>query len=524
MHTAVERLPGVSRLEALDPLNPTIAALVCLTAIGFAFRLAGLGESLFGDELFTYEVATPPSITAVVEGVMSDLEITPPLYFVLAWGASKLGSASEWLRLPSLIAGTAAIPLVYALGVKTLHRGAALIAAALVALSPFMIFFSTEARAYALMTSLVMLSTIALLRALEGGGRRWWVAFVAFAAAALYAHYTAVFMLFAQAVWALWQHRERSRQVVIAHAAVLTAFLPWLPGLVDDTDAVGIEAIGAYETFDLLTAVRNLLRWSVGGSLVNVRTLPGEAALVVLALAAAAAFAGAIVLARRRQTWARLHLSSRTKLVVLQAAAAPAGAAVVSAVGSDLFAARNFAASWPALALLAGAVLTSLPRHFAYAAAVLGIASFALGAIETLDPDTGRPPYADAAALVDRLGGPGDPVLEVPLIRLAATAPPGRALEVNLERPHELFKVAVEDGERRALAAAAGGRLLVVQPATEPQEGVPLGLGRSPLPQLDDSFRLESATTLPGLVPIEVLVYASVPSEGARRAAPAPSR
>ena len=45
--------------------------------------------------------------------VASDAEISPPLYFMLAWASTKLGSAPELIRLPSLIAGVASIPLIY---------------------------------------------------------------------------------------------------------------------------------------------------------------------------------------------------------------------------------------------------------------------------------------------------------------------------------------------------------------------------------------------------------------------------
>ena len=44
------------------------------------------------------------------------------------------------LRAPSFLAGVAAIPLVYLLGARTVGRAAALVAAAITALSPFMIF------------------------------------------------------------------------------------------------------------------------------------------------------------------------------------------------------------------------------------------------------------------------------------------------------------------------------------------------------------------------------------------------
>ena len=76
-------------------------------------------------------------------------EITPPLSFLLTWLTTRLGESPELVRLPALVAGIAAIPLVYLLGVLTVGRRAALLGATLTALSPFMIFYSAEARATA---------------------------------------------------------------------------------------------------------------------------------------------------------------------------------------------------------------------------------------------------------------------------------------------------------------------------------------------------------------------------------------
>ena len=75
---------------------------------------------------------------------------------------------------------------MYLLGTRTVGRAAALAGTAFFALSPFAIFYATEARAYALMTLLVVLSTLVLLRALETNERRWWVALALLEAAAMY--------------------------------------------------------------------------------------------------------------------------------------------------------------------------------------------------------------------------------------------------------------------------------------------------------------------------------------------------
>ena len=147
----------------------TVACVAVLTAVGLALRLAIAGQSLFADELSTYWIVSTNGLGGVVSTVHTDAEITPPLSFVLAWLTTRLELTPELLRAPSLIAGSAAIPLIYLVGLRTVGRGAALVATALCALSPFMIFYSTEARGYALAITLVLGSTLALLVALDDG-------------------------------------------------------------------------------------------------------------------------------------------------------------------------------------------------------------------------------------------------------------------------------------------------------------------------------------------------------------------
>ena len=93
--------------------------------------------------------------------------------------------------------------MVYALGRQVVGPLAGVVAAALVALSPFAAFYSVEARPYATMVFFVALSTLALLRAVEDERRRWWVVYALAAACAVYSHYTAIFVVAGQAVWAI---------------------------------------------------------------------------------------------------------------------------------------------------------------------------------------------------------------------------------------------------------------------------------------------------------------------------------
>src|SRR5439155_1296281 len=146
-----------------------------------------------------------------------------------------------------------AIPLVYLLGLRTVGRAAALVAAALTAMSPFMIFYSTEARGYEVMVVLVMLSTLALLAALESGRARWWVAYAACSCAAVYTHYTSGFALAAQLLWVLWAHPEARRAALLANLGAVVGFLPWLPGLIADFNSPTTKILAAAGPFNLHT-------------------------------------------------------------------------------------------------------------------------------------------------------------------------------------------------------------------------------------------------------------------------------
>ncbi len=169
--------------------------------------------------------------------VRSDQEVTPPLYFLLAWMTQESCSAIESLKLSSLVAGVAAPPLTYLLALRTIWHCAALLVVLLMALSPFLVLYSTEARAYALVLLFTLLSTLALLRALDTGRGRWWVLYATCSCASMYTHYTAIFVLAVQLGWAFWTRPEARKPLALANGAALLAYIPWLPGFLEDQDS-----------------------------------------------------------------------------------------------------------------------------------------------------------------------------------------------------------------------------------------------------------------------------------------------
>ena len=136
-------------------------ALVAITAVGAIVRFATLGvQSYDHDEAVTAAGVLHPSLFSTLSQVAHG-ERSPPLYYVLAWLWSRpFGTGEVGLRSLSALFGTLTIPLTYlAAAVLTRRSSAATIAAALVALNPYLVWYSQEARSYALM---VLFATAAL--------------------------------------------------------------------------------------------------------------------------------------------------------------------------------------------------------------------------------------------------------------------------------------------------------------------------------------------------------------------------
>lgn len=225
------RGPSVTvRGRTLRAEHVILAGLVLLAA---GIRLALLGtQSLWADEALTgYEVTLP--FGAMIHTVTT-VEVTPPLYFVLVWTWAKLfGTGAIALRSLSALAGIALVPIAYGATRELVSRRAGLVAAALVTVSPFMIWYSQEARAYMLLAALTGAAFWCFARALHTPSTRNLAGWALFGAAALMTHFFAGFALAPEAVVLLWRHRTRA--TVLAVAAVAAVQLAMAPFAVADT-------------------------------------------------------------------------------------------------------------------------------------------------------------------------------------------------------------------------------------------------------------------------------------------------
>ena len=391
------------------PSAPTLEILaVCgLTIVAFLLRLSEIRQALFGDELILFRVVNDRGLGDVLT-IVHDTESTPPLHFVLAWAAAQIGDPTVGIRVPSLILGTATVPLVYLLGTRTVGRVAGLIGAALVAIDPYAIFYGTEGRAYATLAFLITVSTLFLVEAVRSGRTRWWIAFALTSSAALYTHYTAIFVIAAQVIWVLWAFPERRRAILLATGGITLSYLPWIPSfLVQRRDSAEQRYSDPASLQDALSRVLQVLP---GHPFIPLRELPGRPWLVLLAVALVTAAVVAVVQAvRRRRAGQRVWPSAWTALILLTAVATPVGVALYGLGPTSIFGPRSMIASLPAACLAIGALLSVVPRPSRTLVAAAALLAVGVGTVKTLDAEHQRPPMRQVAEFVEDTGDPSRP-------------------------------------------------------------------------------------------------------------------
>lgn len=218
-----------------------------------ALRFASLGiQSYHHDEVITAMRVIPGSFSHMVHEVRVS-ESNPPLYYVLAWGWAKAFGRGEFeLRSLSALFGTAIVPVAYLIGRELASRRAGLVLAAIAAVNPMLIWYSQEARSYALLVFFGALSLYFFLRALDEGRGRDLALWALSSALALCSHYFAIFPVAIEAAWLLLALRLCWRTVLPALAfvgAAGAALLPLLSAQVNATHIGWIEKSPLPERF-----------------------------------------------------------------------------------------------------------------------------------------------------------------------------------------------------------------------------------------------------------------------------------
>lgn len=213
-----------------DGARTALWVLAAITLVGAAVRFLSLDvQSYHHDEVITALRVLPGSFGDMLHAVKVS-ESNPPLYYVLSWGWAKaFGTGEVGLRSLTAIFGAATVPVGYLIGRQLASRRAGLLLAALVAVNPMLIWYSQEARSYALLVFFGALALYFFVRALDTGRGRDLALWALASALALCSHYFAVFPIAIEGLWLLVALRHRWRAVLPALAGVGAVGLALLP-------------------------------------------------------------------------------------------------------------------------------------------------------------------------------------------------------------------------------------------------------------------------------------------------------
>lgn len=214
--------------------------VVALCGVAFAVRVWALGSAALSfDEAVDLRYGTL-SIAEMLT-TLAARSIHPPLHYFGLHGILAVAGTTEFAaRFASVVAGVLVVPLTFALarevfagdgraGVAALVVGAP--AAALVTLSPFLLYYAQETRMYSTAACLATLALVLFLRAVRLGGTWLWVGYALALAGMLYTQYLSVFLVPAFLVGALLAGRVTLRRWLLAVVGAATLYLAWLPSM-----------------------------------------------------------------------------------------------------------------------------------------------------------------------------------------------------------------------------------------------------------------------------------------------------
>lgn len=491
---------------ALDERRTVVAALALLTAAAAALRLPFLAaQSFWFDETYTVHVVAAPTFGAMWDRVGAT-ESTPPLFYALVWLWTKLvGDRGEaTMRTISALALIAAVPVTSAALRRLIGRRAALAAAGLVAASPLLVSYALDARAYGLFVLSGLLSVWACAALVEDATPRRWALWALAAAAAIWTHWFAGFLVLGEVVALAWLRPRAWRALALASGGVLLSLVPLIPVLRDQTSDA---RAGFIAQAGLGGRVEQLVRQFAAGP--NVPRTWLEAACLLLA--GGGALAGAAILLRRAAGTARGERDGARTLLAIALVGLLVPILLTETGIYDRFNARNVLFLVPLAAGIAAPALLRL--RAAPLAAYLALAALAAVWVQS-DWRYGNTDWRGAIRRVEAV----DP--QLPVVAVTQFGQPVAALYLG-RRP-------------RGAALATARAWLVVEPARAPGRRA-LGPADPPtVASLLAAFPRHRERVLNGFrlieasAPAPVRLYpatlgADALFAGAKRRAPAPS-
>lgn len=191
--------------------------------IGILF-LAGVLRFIHLDQSFWLDEAAQVIESARSLGQQFDIiaDFHPPLYHLLLHFWMLAGKSETWVRLLSVIFSLGTIGLMYKLGEYFGQKNAGILAAFFLALSPYHIWYSQEARPYMVFVFFSLVATYALLS-------RKWIWYIMAGIGSLFSLYFAPFLFLSHIIYVLLFAKKEIKKFVISLIVISSTFVPWYP-------------------------------------------------------------------------------------------------------------------------------------------------------------------------------------------------------------------------------------------------------------------------------------------------------
>jgi mannosyltransferase len=385
--------------------------------LGLVLRLYDLGaESIWVDEVDSIHWARLGLRELLAELSQS---VHPPLYFViLHYWVALFGDSEFSVRLPSVVFGVLALPMIYKVGELLFGKRVGAFSALILATSLFHISWSQEARGYSLVALLALASMYFFIRLRENGRLILRVGYVLASSLLAYTHYYGLFVLAAQTAYvcmisALSERRPRIGAAgwFMLQGAVAALYLPWAPRLL--RQFLTVQAGYWIPTPTLRSVIGSFLEYC-GYSRALLLCFLGLTASGLVALSRARGkFSGRAVLdSVESYAWTLRPASVRENVLVLLWLAVPIAVPfALSRISAPIYYTRYTIAASLAFYILAARGLERIGNSAVRFLALMLILAASLTSVRDYYVEPAKREWREAANYLDRIAKPGDLLL-----------------------------------------------------------------------------------------------------------------
>lgn len=265
--------------------------------LGLILRLISLDQSLWLDEAINTLAVKNNSLFNLV-GQYARADFHPPGWFVVLWSWTKIFGYSEIaVRVPSVIFGFLTIWTTYSFGKKLASERVGIIAALLISINPLHIYYSQEARMYAMAALAVSVNMLLLLKLIKGEKLNV-ILLILSNIFIMSSDYLAYFIFPAQLLFLLIYKKELIKKWLLALGIAVICGIWWLPVFLGQLD-VGSQVSANLPTwkfivggFDFKKIPLTFVKFIVGRISLADKLIYAATALPILSLFAYLFFQG----------------------------------------------------------------------------------------------------------------------------------------------------------------------------------------------------------------------------------------